>query len=177
MKFGKFILSIFTFGLIACQANPDNLKYERNYLKGLEISAELNKPILIHFTGWGCVSYDEFKYDLITSREIQERLNNEFVTVQLYVDDRNEIQVIDTMNLHKIEFTEKGKERIRKAKTIGNINAVIETDLFESNSQPLYVIIDSKRNILIEPFGYTHRNRKYFLAKLDEGIRKFKKKK
>ena len=177
LKIGKIILLTIGIGIIGCEANPDNLKAERNFLKGIELSKELNKPIFLHFTGYGCVGYNEFYNDLITSREIQEKLNEEFVTIELYVDDKRKIQIGDTLNLHKIEFSDEGVERIKKSKTIGNINAAIQIDWLKSNSQPTYLVLDTERNILVEPFGYTKRNRKYFLAKLDEGLKEFKKRK
>lgn len=177
LKIEKIILLTIGIGIIGCRANPDNLKTERNFLKGIELSKELNKPIFLHFTGYSCVGYNEFYNDLITSRKIQERLNKEFITIELYVDDKGEIEISDTLNLHKIKFSEDGIERIKKSKTIGNINAAIQIDWLKSNSQPTYLIIDAERNILVEPFGYTKRNRKYFLTKLDEGLKEFKKRK
>lgn len=175
MKNIQLIFLSLIISFFGCQANPDDLSYERNYLRGLALSAELEKPILIHFTGYGCVGYNEFIDDLTTSRRIHNILNANFVIVELYVDDRNEIQKNDTLNLHRIDFTKGGRERIKKARTIGQLNAAIEIDLFKSNAQPLYLITDSKGNILIEPFGYTGSDRKYFLEKLDEGLNEFKK--
>lgn len=177
LKIEKVILLIIGFVILSCKANPDNLKSERNFLKGIKLGKELNKPIFIHFTGHGVVGYNEFYNDLITSTEIQKKLNEEFVTIELYVDDSREIQIGDTLNLHKIDFSDEGRERIKKSKTIGNINIAIQLDWLNSISQPTYVIIDTERNILVEPFGYTKRNRNFFIAKLDEGLIEFKKRK
>ena len=70
--------------LVGCQPTPDELIYEQNYLKGLELSAKMNKPIFLHFTGFACMAYNEFEKDLITSKEILKTLNDEFITCLLY---------------------------------------------------------------------------------------------
>lgn len=169
------IIIIITF--FGCKASPDeevspyDFKSETNYLKGLELGAKLEKPLLLHFTGYACIGYNEFENDLITSKKIQDKLDKEFVTIQLYVDDGRKVSTTDTLGMYKTNLTEEGKERMRKARTIGDVNRIIETDLFKINSQPLYVITDSKGNVLVEPFGYTRSNRKYFLPKLNEGLR------
>lgn len=134
------------------------------------------KPIFLHFTCYGCVGYNELYNDLITSREILNILNEEFVTIELYIDDNSRIHSNDTFNLHKVKFSQEGREKIKNAKTIGNINAVIEADWLKRNTQPLYLITDSELNILVEPFGYTKKNAVFFLAKLDEGLKVFRNK-
>ena len=63
---------------------------------------------------------------------------------------------------------------MKNSKTIGDLYSSIQADWLKSNSQPTYLIIDSSQNILVKPFGYTNRNREYFLMKLEEGIRKLK---
>jgi len=165
-------LLIFLFG---CDANPKNFKFEAGLLKGIEKGRELNKPIFICFTGYACIGYDEFKYDFITSKQIQKKLNEDFVSVLLHVDDKKLIDKKDTINLEKELFRNHSAERIRKSKNIGNINAAIEIELFHQNSQPLYVILNPEKEVLIEPFGYSRRDRKLFLTKLEEGLDKFKK--
>ena len=161
-------------GMFSCDVSPDNLKIELNFMTGLEQSKDLNKPIFLHFTGFGCVGYNEFYNDIVTSRNIQEKLNEEFITIELYVDDKREIQVSDTLNLYKIKLSNEGRNIVKNSKTIGDLYSSIQVDWLKSNSQPTYLIIDSSQNILVKPFGYTNRNREYFLMKLEEGIRKLK---
>lgn len=176
MKIGKIIWFSIVIGLIGCQANPNELNAERNILKGIQLSMELKKPIFLHFTCHGCVGYNEFYKDLITSRKILNKLNEEFVVIELYTDDNGKIHTNDTLNLHKIKVFQEGREKIKNAKTIGNINTIIEADWLKRYSQPLYLITDSELNILVEPFGYTQKNRVFFLAKLEEGLKEFKNK-
>ena len=53
------------------------------------------------------------------------------VTIQPYIDDHKEIRKTDTLNFYKFNFSKKAKERIKKVKTKGNINRIIEFDLFK----------------------------------------------
>ncbi len=173
MKIIRLSLLILILGLYNCNANPGNLKYAKNFLRGLEKSEELDKPIFLNFTGYGCIGYDEFMNDLVTSNKIQNILNSKFITIQLYVDDRKEIQKSDTLDLHKIHFSKEGQIALKKAKTVGEINSAIEIEFYKTNIQPYYVIMDAERNNLIEPFGYTHRNRELLISKLEKGLEEY----
>jgi thioredoxin-related protein len=59
----------------------------KSYYQGLEKAKKENKPIFIHFTGFGCVGYNEFENDLIKNREILKNLCNNYISIELYVDD------------------------------------------------------------------------------------------
>ena len=160
---------------VGCHPTPDELIYEQNYLKGLELGAKMNKPIFIHFTGFACMAYNEFEKDLISSEEILNKLNEEFITVQLHVDDRRPIEANDTLNFHLLEFSEDGQKRINKATNKGHLNLTIQLEKYHTNAQPWYVIIDKKGTDLIEPFGYTNKNRDHFLLQLKKGLAEFNK--
>jgi len=177
MRIEKILWLIIFILIIGCQSNLDKLKSERNLLRGLKLAQKLDKPIFLHFTGYGCVADNEFHNGLIQSNKIFKKLNKDFVTIELFVDDKREFKDSDTLNLHKLGFSDEGRKKIKKAKSIGNINATIQIDWLKNNTQPLYLIIDSKRNILVEPFGYISRNRELFLAKLNKGIDNFRKRK
>ena len=159
---------------MGCGANPDDLIFETNYMKALELSEELRKPIFLNFTCFACFGEDEFMDNLIHSKEIQKALNEDFITTLLYVDDRREAVEADTINLSKIQFTENGKEILKSGNSKGRINSVIQIDIFKRGSQPTYVIINHENEIIVESFGYTARNSEYFLEKLEEGLRKYK---
>jgi thiol:disulfide interchange protein DsbD len=173
----KFIWFIIVIGALGCKAKQDDLDAKTNLVEGIEWSKALDRPIFLHFTGYGSVGYNEFYNDFIPSSDVKKILNEAFVTIELHVDDRRAIQTSDTLNLFKFKFSDEGKERISKAKTIGDINAAIEIDWLKTNTQPLYLVVDSALNILVEPFGYTQHNRQFFLSKLDEGLNTYKKRK
>ena len=160
--------------LYGCKANPDKLMYRINIFEALELGKTQNKPILIHFT-WHGASYNEFYNDLLVSKKIQEVLNNEYITLQLYVDDKTKLELRDTLGISNIIKSEKSKLRIGKSKTIGNINNALEMDLINSNTQPQYVIVNSDLELLTKHFGYTSGDKRYFIKKLKEGLINFKK--
>ena len=166
----QLIILIFLSG---CQVPPNNFKYEKRFLEGLTKAKEMNKPVFVYFTGYGCMGHDEFKNDLITSKLVQNKLNEKYVSVVLYVDDKQEIVELDTLNLKAVGFTEKGWDRVKASKTKGNVNSAIEIELFKSNTQPLYAVLNSDNKILLEPFGYVSKNKESFLSKLEKGIENF----
>lgn len=169
----KLIGTILTILFLGCQNNPNELKFETNILKAFELSKLQRKPILIHFTGLGSGGSNEFMDKFITSRSILNKLNKEYITVQLYVDDKTKLSTSDTINISKIIQTQIGEERIRKSKTIGQINNAIEIELLNKNTQPQYMIVDDSLNLLIEPFGYSKGDRMNFSKQLRKGIMKY----
>jgi hypothetical protein len=176
LKIINYCFLFIVLSLLGCNANPDDLKSESSFFQGIDISRRLKRPILLTFNGYGTMSTNEFNEELITSKKILKKLNEEYVTIQLRVDDSTNIQERDTLNMHKFQFSEETNRMLRKATTMAKINIAIQVGWFKSNAQPLYVIIDSDRNILVEPFYYTSGNRTLFLNKLDEGLRRFKNK-
>jgi len=126
---------------------------------------QLNKPLFIDFTGHGCVNCREMEANVWSDPEVLKRLQNDFVIVSLYVDERTE--------LPKEEWyisTFDGKEK----KSIGKQNSDLEITLFNNNAQPLYVIADSEGKSLLEPQSYD-KNVQRFVEFLEEGKRNFKK--
>jgi thiol:disulfide interchange protein DsbD len=77
--------------------------------------------------------------------EVLRRLKNDFVVISLYVDDRTELAESE-----KYVSTYTGK----KVKTIGNRNVDLQVSKFNSNAQPLYVIVDADGKALTRTFGY-----------------------
>ena len=169
-----FFLIVHLFG---CQVDPKDLNPTQNLFQGITQSKASVKPMLIYFTCYACMGYNEFHNDLIQSQAIFNKLNEEFVTVELYVDDKKPIQEADTIKINEIIESERGAAMLKQAKTIGNINATIQMELINNNAQPYYVITDSELNILVDPFGYTNKNQQFFLEKLELGIAESRKEK
>ncbi len=174
MKGIKTLFIIIPFLLLGCQADPADFKYVDNFTQGLVLSQQSTKPLFIYFTGFG-VSHNEFFDHLLLSPKVLQTLNEDFVSVLLYVDDKQKLTTVDTLKLHTIDFLSTAfHNEVQNAKTIGNLNALIEQHLITSNAQPTYVLLDNEGNLLIKPFGYTAKNEVYFLAKLKEGLSNFK---
>lgn len=138
-----------------------------DYDQALETAKELKKPVLIDFTGWNCVNCRKMEANVWTDPNVAKLLKEGFIMAELFVDDRTELPVEE-----QIISTYSGK----KIKNIGNKNSDFQASKFNSNSQPLYVIVDTEGNVLVPPSGANYDPVEY--AKyLQSGIDAFNAKK
>lgn len=135
-----------------------------DYEEGLAAAKELNKPVLIDFTGWNCVNCRKMEANVWSDPKVASLLREEFVMVELFVDDRTELSSDEQ---YVSSFS--GKH----IRTIGNKNSDFQASSFHSNSQPLYVIVDADGNVLIPPSGADYDVNSY-AAYLQKGIAVFK---
>jgi len=138
-----------------------------DYDQALETAKELNKPVLIDFTGWNCVNCREMETRVWTDPGVAKLLKEEFVMAELFVDDKTELPANE-------QFVSKYSGK--KIKTIGNKNSDFQASTFNSNSQPLYVIVDASGKVLVPQSG-ANRNIEQYKAFLQSGIDAFKAKK
>ncbi len=121
--------------------NAGNVDYKDLLIK----SNELEKPLLLYFTGFACVNARKIEHYVLSDSKITEKLKNEFYFVNLYVDDRT--------SLPKNESIEpKSNEKLFKY--VGQKHSELQKTKFNSNNQPYFVIIDKNGNIIKEQ-GYT----------------------
>ncbi|MEJ5089505.1 DUF255 domain-containing protein [Sphingobacterium faecium] len=138
-----------------------------DYDQALETAKELKKPVLIDFTGWNCVNCRKMEANVWTDPNVAKLLKEGFVMAELFVDDRTELPAEE-----QIISAYSGK----KIKNIGNKNSDFQASKFNSNSQPLYVIVDTEGNVLVPPSGANYDPVEY--AKyLQSGIDAFNAKK
>lgn len=114
-------------------------------------SQKTNKPLLIDFTGWACVNCRKMEESVWTVESIKQKLSNDFVLVSLYVDDKVELP---ENQQGVFEFDANGTIKKKKIKTIGNKWATFQTHVFNNNSQPYYVMLSPKGELLANPIGY-----------------------
>ena len=145
---------------------PLGLEAYKDWDKGLEAAREQNKPIILDFTGWACVNCRKMEEQVWSEPEVFEMLNEEYILISLYVDDRKELPEEAQFNYMK------PKGGIKPIKTIGDKWATFQTLNFKNNSQPFYVLLDNQVNLLNEPVGYTPKASEY-LDWLKEGLTKF----
>ena len=145
---------------------PLGLEAYKDWDKGLEAAREQNKPIIVDFTGWACVNCRKMEEQVWSEPEVFEMLNEEYILISLYVDDRKELPEEAQFNYMK------PKGGIKPIKTIGDKWATFQTLNFKNNSQPFYVLLDNQVNLLNEPVGYTPKASEY-LDWLKEGLTKF----
>lgn len=135
-----------------------------DYDQALETAKELNKPVLIDFTGWNCVNCRKMEANVWTDPTVAKLLKEEFVMAELFVDDKTELPANE-------QFVSKYSGK--KIKTIGNKNSDFQASTFNSNSQPLYVIVDATGKVLVPQTGANY-NIDQYKAFLQSGIDAFK---
>ncbi len=112
----------------------------------------VNKPLLIDFTGWACVNCRKMEESVWTVESIKEKLENDFVLVSLYVDDKVKLPE-EQQGI--FEYMAGDELKKKKIKTIGNKWATFQTQVFNNNSQPYYVMLSPEGYLLGNPVGYT----------------------
>lgn len=135
-----------------------------DYDKGLAYAKEVNKPVMLDFTGFACVNCRKMEINVWSDEKVLSVLKNDVVLISLYVDDKRELPK-DQQYVSK----ETGKEVV----TIGNKWTDFIITRYKTNTQPYYVLTDLKEQKLNEPISYTP-NIDDYLAWLKEGISKFK---
>jgi len=146
---------------------PLGLKGYFDYKQGLECAAEQKKPVLIDFKGHACANCKRMEAKVWSNPEILSRLRDNFVIIELYVDDRTQLPENEW-----IVSAVDGKQK----KTIGKIYEDLEISKFKTNALPLYVIADSRGNPLNNPMP-TNLNVEEYKKWLDEGVAIFNKNK
>lgn len=112
---------------------------------GLALARQTNSPVLVDFSGYGCVNCRKMDAKVLTDIRVQERLRN-YVQITLMVDDKTSLP-------GPLVVTENGKEI--KLNTIGDRWSWLQRSRFGANAQPFFVQLDAEGNLLGEPFAYT----------------------
>lgn len=136
-----------------------------DYDEGLAYAKKVNKPVFIDFTGHACVNCRKMEASVWPDKEVLSRLTNDYVVIQLYVDDKTDLAV---------EEQTVSKYSGKKIKTIGNKWSDLQASRFNANSQPFYVLLDIKGNLLVQPQGADY-DPVSFAKYLDSGLQAFKK--
>jgi len=123
---------------------PHGLDAFYDYEEGLAYAKKVNKPVLIDFTGWSCVNCRKMEASVWSAPEVLNRLKNDYVIISLYVDDKTELAENEKY------VSESGK----KIKTLGNKWSDLQTQVFKTNSQPYYVIVNSDGQTLVSPQAF-----------------------
>ena len=143
---------------------PHGLKGYFDYEQALRCAKQLDKPVFIDFTGHGCVNCREMEQRVWSDPGILRRLNEDFVLLALYVDDKTELPEEEW---YESEYDNKTK------KTIGKQNADFQITRFNNNAQPFYVILSPDEKLLVDPTAYD-LNIDNFASFLDKSLEKYK---
>lgn len=126
-----------------------------DFEKAVALSKKEQKPILIDFTGWACVNCRKMEEHVWARPEIASLLNEKFVLVSLYVDDRKKLPAAD-----RFTYTfEDGKQK--EINTVGDKWATFQSENFGQVTQPLYVILNTEGELMTNPVGYTPDAKEY----------------
>jgi len=135
----------------------------KDYEQGLAFARQHNKPVVIDFTGFGCVNCRKMEAAVWTDPEVARRLTENYVLISLYVDDK-------TLLPQPIEVTTGGK--MRTLRTVGDKWSHLQAVKFGANTQPFYVLVDSEGRLLGPARSYDEDIHAY-LDWLDEGLAAF----
>ncbi|MGA0556303.1 protein-disulfide reductase DsbD family protein [Larkinella sp. VNQ87] len=142
---------------------PHGLQGFFDYQQALAYAAKVNKPVFIDFTGHGCVNCREMEARVWSEEPVLRRLQNDYVILALYVDDKTELP---ESQWYTSPYDKKQK------KTIGAQNADLQIVRYNNNAQPHYCLVDHDGNLLVKPKNYD-LNVNNFAAFLDEGKKLF----
>lgn len=149
---------------------PQGLMAFNDYDKALAYAKEVNKPLFVDFTGWGCVNCRKMEQSVWGEPGVIEHLREDFVIVSLYVDERTELPKNE-------QKTIKVNGRDFSVKTIGNKWTAKQMEEYKTSSQPYYVIQTPEgKDVPVGSADYqNHSSKEVFQKWLEKGLKEFKK--
>ena len=129
------------FNLYKDEVHPDFTDFE----EGMTYAAMKKMPVVIDFSGYGCVNCRKMEASVWTDPQVKELLDKNFVLISLFVDDKTPLD-------QPFEINENGKTR--KIKTIGDKWSYLQRHKFGANAQPFYVMIDYRGKPLNKPYVF-----------------------
>ena len=133
-----------------------------DYDKAKAYAKEQGKPLFVDFTGYGCVNCRKMEASVFMEERVREMLDNDYVMVTLYVDDKTNLP-------EPITIEEYGKEVTLK--TYGDKWSYLQRYKFGANAQPYYILLSPEGEPLASPYGYNEDVEK-FLEFLNKGVSK-----
>ena len=141
-------------------------KFE-NYEEGMEYAKRMGKPVMVDFTGWGCVNCREMESKVWIDSRVRELLTKDYVLISLYVDEKAKLP-------ERITVTENGQERILR--TVGDKWSYLQRVKFGANAQPFYVLLDNEGKPLNGSYSHDEDVEKY-IKFLKTGLENYNKNK
>lgn len=137
----------------------------KDYEQGMAAAKAEGKPVMIDFTGFGCVNCRKMEAAVWTDSRVADILNNEYVLISLYVDDKTALP-------EPLEVTENGQKRTLR--TIGDKWSYLQRVKFGANAQPFYVLLDNEGRPLGTSRAYDEDVQAY-IDFLDQGLKNYRK--
>lgn len=140
----------------------NNLNCFKVYSEGIAYAKEVNKPVLLDFTGYGCVNCRKTEEHIWVLDKVWNSISDNYVLVSLYTDDRQ-----------KLDNPPVSKRTNRKLRTVGSLWQDFQITNFEQNSQPLYVLLTPDEKVMAAPRGY-NSDKQGYVDFLNCGLEVFK---
>ena len=136
-----------------------------NYEEGMAAAKAQGKPVLVDFTGFGCVNCRKMEASVWTDPQVADKLTKDYVLISLFVDDKTKLA-------EPIEVEQNGQKRTLR--TVGDKWSYLQSSKFGANAQPFYVAVDADGNPLTGSFSFKEDIPAYldFLNKGLEAARK-----
>ncbi|CAZ98736.1 protein-disulfide reductase DsbD family protein [Zobellia galactanivorans] len=128
---------------------PLGINCFKDFEEGVAYAKKVDKPILLDFTGWACVNCRKMEENVWSEPDIYSILNEDYVLISLYVDDRKELPETE-----KFDF-QYDSGRIKHIETVGQKWGTFQSVNFNAASQPFYVLMTPDLEILSHPVQYT----------------------
>ena len=137
----------------------------RDFEAGMQAAKAAGKPVMIDFTGFGCVNCRKMEAAVWTDSEVKRIITEDYVLIQLFVDDKTPLP-------EPVEVVENGQPR--KLRTVGDKWSYFQRHKFGSNTQPFYVLLDNDGNPLNAAYSYDEDIQKY-TDFLNKGLKNYDK--
>ena len=134
-----------------------------DYEQGMAAAQAEGKPVIIDFTGFGCVNCRKMEAAVWSNPQVADMLNNQYVLISLYVDDKTPLP-------QPIEIAENGQQRTLR--TVGDKWSYLQRTKFGANAQPFYVLLDDKGRPLAPSRSYDEDIAAY-LQFLQQGLSRY----
>ena len=135
-----------------------------NYEEGMAAAKAQGKPVLIDFTGFGCVNCRKMEAAVWTDPTVADMLNNQYVLISLYVDDKTPLA-------EPVEVSLNGQQRTLR--TVGDKWSYLQASKFGANAQPYYIAIDNDGRPLNHAYGFKEDVAAY-IDYLQQGLKTYR---
>ena len=144
--------------------NEVHAKFD-DYDLGMEYARLNGKPVMLDFTGYGCVNCRKMEAAVWTDPKVSDLINNDYVLITLYVDNKTPLT-------EPVKIIENGTERTLR--TVGDKWSYLQRMKFGANAQPFYVLLDNQGKPLNKSYAYNEDIPKY-IEFLQTGLENYKK--
>lgn len=144
--------------------NEVHAKFD-DYDLGMEYARLNGKPVMLDFTGYGCVNCRKVEAAVWTDPKVSDLINNDYVLITLYVDNKTPLT-------EPVKIIENGTERTLR--TVGDKWSYLQRVKFGANAQPFYVLLDNQGKPLNKSYAYNEDIPKY-IEFLQTGLENYKK--